>query len=240
MCGIAAILGNGHALDARVPVVRDMMTRIAHRGPDGEGLRHLPTQAIFGHRRLAVIDLEHGAQPMVSADERYTLVFNGEIYNYRELRQSLASRGAPFTSDSDTEVLLQLLVHEGAAHAVAHDERPAHLQDLADEAPRLVDLPGRAGRRRARGRRREGGGAGEAGGRAGAVRRRSSAGSAVQQCARSTEEGGAARRGAARRSASAPSERKRQTRHSEGVIAVRLLTLPPCDILASYHTVGKR
>ena len=115
MCGIAAILGNGHALDARVPVVRDMMTRIAHRGPDGEGLRHLPTQAIFGHRRLAVIDLEHGAQPMVSADERYTLVFNGEIYNYRELRQSLASRGAPFTSDSDTEVLLQLLVHEGAA-----------------------------------------------------------------------------------------------------------------------------
>src|SRR4051794_41794828 len=84
------------------------MTRcLVHRGPDGEGLwTHGPVA--FGHRRLAIIDLSPaGAQPMVDATTRATVVFNGCIYNYRELRDELARRGHTFASTSDTEVVLK-------------------------------------------------------------------------------------------------------------------------------------
>ena len=91
-----------------------MLSRIAHRGPDGEGRVYIPSQALLGHRRLAIIDLEHGAQPMCSSNQRYTLVFNGEIYNYLELRQTLIQEGQHFDTFSDTEVLLKLLVRDGA------------------------------------------------------------------------------------------------------------------------------
>lgn len=114
MCGLVAALSNQQNLGAHVSTLQLMLSRLAHRGPDGEGLHHVPGQALFGHRRLAVIDLEHGAQPMLSDCGRYTLVFNGEIYNYRQLRDALAQRGRPFSTDSDTEVLLQALVHWGA------------------------------------------------------------------------------------------------------------------------------
>jgi len=95
-------------------VLDAMLARIAHRGPDGEGKIHIPGQALFGHRRLSIIDIEHGAQPMCSSDKRYTLIFNGEIYNYLELRQSLIQQGQHFVTFSDTEVLLKLLIQEGA------------------------------------------------------------------------------------------------------------------------------
>lgn len=114
MCGLVAALANDRNLEVHIPALRAMLERLAHRGPDGEGLQHLPGKAIFGHRRLAVIDPSHGAQPMESACGRYTLVFNGEIYNYQQLRDELAQRGRPFCSDSDTEVLLQALIHWGA------------------------------------------------------------------------------------------------------------------------------
>lgn len=114
MCGITGILTNGRALDERQPVLEQMMRRLAHRGPDGEGRVHIPRQALFGHRRLAIIDPEHGAQPMRSADGRYTLVFNGEIYNYLEIRQSLVQQGVHFDTFSDTEVLFHLLASDGA------------------------------------------------------------------------------------------------------------------------------
>lgn len=91
-----------------------MMSKLAHRGPDGEGACHVEGQALFGHRRLAIIDIEHGLQPMRSSDNRYTLVFNGEIYNYIELRQSLIQKGHKFRTFSDTEVLLTLLIEYGA------------------------------------------------------------------------------------------------------------------------------
>ena len=68
----------------------------------------------MGHRRLAIIDLEHGAQPMCSNNQRYTLVYNGEIYNYLELRQALVQQGQHFDTVSDTEVLLKLLIQNGA------------------------------------------------------------------------------------------------------------------------------
>ncbi len=93
--------------------MKAMLASIAHRGPDGEGVAHLAGQALLGHRRLAIIDIEHGAQPMRSADSRYSIVFNGEIYNYLELRQNLIQHGEKFETFSDTEVLLKLMIREG-------------------------------------------------------------------------------------------------------------------------------
>ena len=117
MCGIAGI----HAyLDVAPPVYRAELKRIndrmAARGPDGNGL-WLAADGRTGlaHQRLAIIDLsEAGAQPMHSACGCYTITFNGEIYNYRELREELAARGYAFRSGSDTEVLLQLYADCGA------------------------------------------------------------------------------------------------------------------------------
>lgn len=113
MCGIIAFLSSGKPLEQRKPTMQEMLARIAHRGPDGEGVAHVPNQALLGHRRLAIIDIEHGAQPMRSENGRYTLVFNGEIYNYLELRQALIQQGERFETFSDTEVLLKLLIQDG-------------------------------------------------------------------------------------------------------------------------------
>jgi asparagine synthase (glutamine-hydrolysing) len=83
------------------------MTRVlAHRGPDGEGY-YLSQGVALGHRRLSIIDLETGQQPMSTADGRYTTVFNGEIYNFQELRRELEGQGVRFRTRSDTEVLLE-------------------------------------------------------------------------------------------------------------------------------------
>lgn len=114
MCGFVSIHVNNFALDSRQPVIGKMLASITHRGPDGEGVHCVQGQALFGHRRLAIIDLEHGQQPMLSICSRYTLVFNGEIYNYRELRDTLVQLGSTFQSSSDTEVLLQALITWGA------------------------------------------------------------------------------------------------------------------------------
>lgn len=117
MCGLVTIHSSGRPLDDRLGVLDAMLSRIAHRGPDGEGKVHIPGQALLGHRRLAIIDLEYGSQPMCSKDHRYSLVFNGEIYNYMELRQTLIQQGQHFVTFSDTEVLLKLLIQDGA-HAI--------------------------------------------------------------------------------------------------------------------------
>jgi asparagine synthase (glutamine-hydrolysing) len=113
MCGIVSIHCSGSSLYDCEDILKNMMERIRHRGPDGSGTRHIPNQAIFGHLRLAIIDLLYGKQPMVSKDNRYTLIFNGEIYNYLELRQNLAQQGVHFETFSDTEVLLQMLIFYG-------------------------------------------------------------------------------------------------------------------------------
>lgn len=86
---------------------------LAHRGPDGEGIINWPG-ACLAHRRLSILDLEHSSQPWVSEDGRYAMVFNGEIYNYRELRETLRKKGVHFRSRGDTEVLFQLYIHMGA------------------------------------------------------------------------------------------------------------------------------
>src|SRR6185312_15998945 len=82
---------------------------LRHRGPDGTGLWAAPSsEVVFGHRRLAILDLsEAGAQPMVDADSGCAITFNGEIYNFKELRRELEALGERFHSNSDTEVVLK-------------------------------------------------------------------------------------------------------------------------------------
>lgn len=87
-----------------------MQRALAHRGPDGSGT-HLSAKAMLAHTRLALVDLESGAQPMSDASGRYHLVFNGEIYNHQELRQQLGDY--PFQTHSDTETLLAALIRWG-------------------------------------------------------------------------------------------------------------------------------
>lgn len=91
-----------------------MTLSLAHRGPDGEGFFSTP-EISFGHRRLAIIDLPGGRQPMTSADGRCTIIFNGEIYNFRDLRRDLEAAGAQFRTRSDTEVLVEAWARWGAA-----------------------------------------------------------------------------------------------------------------------------
>jgi len=111
MCGINGIFAYH---DAAGPIDRAELVRtrdyMASRGPDGKGEWIAENGRIgFGHRRLSIIDLtEAGAQPMVSADREIVVTFNGEIYNHRELRRGLESKGCQFRSNSDTEVLLHL------------------------------------------------------------------------------------------------------------------------------------
>src|SRR5512147_657756 len=96
-----------------------MMAALDHRGPDGRGEFRRPTrdgEVWLGHTRLAIIDLSPtGAQPMSTPDGVHTIVYNGEIYNHRVLREDLKSRGYQFRGTSDTEVLLYLLREEGVA-----------------------------------------------------------------------------------------------------------------------------
>ena len=103
MCGIVGIVRPGRAIQAE-EILR--FTRaVAHRGPDDEGF-WLHGGLAFGHRRLAIIDIEHGHQPMSSRDQSIWLTFNGEIYNFKELRTELAARGHRFETRSDTEVII--------------------------------------------------------------------------------------------------------------------------------------
>jgi asparagine synthase (glutamine-hydrolysing) len=91
-----------------------MSNAIIHRGPDGEGAYHAPGVAL-AHRRLAIIDLAGGSQPLGNEDDSIQVVFNGEIYNYRELRQDLERRGHQFATNSDTETLVHLYEEKGDA-----------------------------------------------------------------------------------------------------------------------------
>ena len=112
MCGIAGIFHLETAKPVDPDRVRRMTDAIAHRGPDGSGVWTAPGVGL-GHRRLSIIDLEGGAQPMHSDDGALTLSFNGEIYNFRELRKELEAAGLAFRTHSDSEVILQGWRHWG-------------------------------------------------------------------------------------------------------------------------------
>ncbi len=118
MCGIAGIFHLETAKPVDPERVRRMTDAIAHRGPDGAGVWTAPGVGL-GHRRLSIIDLEGGAQPMHSDDGSLTLSFNGEIYNFRELRVELEAAGYAFQTHSDSEVILQGWRHWGA-NCVSH------------------------------------------------------------------------------------------------------------------------
>jgi asparagine synthase (glutamine-hydrolysing) len=100
--------------------IRTMTRVLQHRGPDGEGVRCFPSHhgsvpAALGHRRLSIIDLApRGAQPMAYADERYWITYNGELYNFRQLRRDLERDGYRFSTETDTEVLLAMYARHGA------------------------------------------------------------------------------------------------------------------------------
>ncbi|MBU0516306.1 MAG: asparagine synthase (glutamine-hydrolyzing) [Proteobacteria bacterium] len=116
MCGIAVWLGAEDGTDILSGVHR-MMAAMSHRGPDDEGVYIDPEglPLAFGHRRLAVIDPERGVQPMTTADGQVTVVFNGAIYNYLELRRELIARGHRIETYSDTEVILHAYTEWGEA-----------------------------------------------------------------------------------------------------------------------------
>jgi asparagine synthase (glutamine-hydrolysing) len=167
MCGLFCSIG--------IAPDRSRIDIVAHRGPDGSGweVRQSPAGPVaLGHRRLAIIDLtEGGRQPMASPDGRFELIFNGEIYNYIELREELRAKGEVFTTDSDSEVLLRAYAvwGEGSLNRLrgmfafliwddrekrlfaARDRfgiKPLYLVEtgeciaLASEIKQLLDLPG--------------------------------------------------------------------------------------------------
>jgi asparagine synthase (glutamine-hydrolysing) len=120
MCGFAGFVGPGDRRD-----VRAMMAAIVHRGPDGEGDYCDPDRPVFlGHQRLAILDIADGAQPMWNAEGSIGVVYNGEIYNYKELRAELEAAGYRFRTDhSDTEVLIH-------GYAAWGEDLPARLNGM--------------------------------------------------------------------------------------------------------------
>ena len=120
MCGIAGFVNPGQRDASPGACLRAMTAAVAHRGPDDEG-HWVDAQhgVALGHRRLAVVDLSPaGAQPMASASGRFRLSYNGEIYNFRELRETLAAAGHTFRGHSDTEVMLAAFEQWGVERAV--------------------------------------------------------------------------------------------------------------------------
>jgi asparagine synthase (glutamine-hydrolysing) len=105
MCGIAGLLHFDTERTVEASTLERMTSALAHRGPDGSGC-YVAGNIGLGHRRLAIIDLSTGAQPMASPDNSLVVVFNGEIYNYVELKQELTSLGHQFHTSSDTEVII--------------------------------------------------------------------------------------------------------------------------------------
>ena len=114
MCGIAGIVGDSVSRETRTAAVEQMCAAMTHRGPDDAGIETLG-RATLGMRRLAIFDPQHGHQPMQTRDGRYHLIFNGAIYNFKELRAELSARGHSFQTHCDTEVLLLALAEDGEA-----------------------------------------------------------------------------------------------------------------------------
>ena len=117
MCGIAGLVKlDGSDSQIETSTLERLRDSLKHRGPDGDGIWTSPDRRVgLVHTRLSIIDLSPtGAQPMSTPDGNYTIVFNGEIYNYEEIRQRLAKQGVIFRGRSDTEVLLQLYVEMGS------------------------------------------------------------------------------------------------------------------------------
>ena len=114
MCGISGIYHYGKDVPVDRSMLEQMNDAISHRGPDGYGF-HVDGKIGLGHRRLSIIDLAEGDQPIYNHDGSIAIVFNGEIYNYRELREQLLALGYVFKTHSDTEVIVHLYQEKGVA-----------------------------------------------------------------------------------------------------------------------------
>ena len=114
MCGLAGIVSSHNSNGVNESVLLAMRDAQLHRGPDDAGL-YLAKDVGLGHRRLSIIDLSHGQQPMVDEAAGLALIYNGELYNFRSLKAELEEQGVGFTSHSDTEVLLRAWQHWGEA-----------------------------------------------------------------------------------------------------------------------------
>lgn len=146
MCGIAGRVNFRSGAPVSPVVIEEMCQLLAHRGPDGQGT-HCAGPIGFGHRRLAIIDLSPlGRQPMVSTDGACLVTFNGEIYNFRELRAELQSKGHQFRSQSDTEVILAAYREYGVA-CVEHLAGMFALAIWDAPAQRLVIARDRVGKK---------------------------------------------------------------------------------------------
>jgi len=106
MCGIAGIVDYDTGYIDRI-IVKEMIDTMSHRGPDGEGI-YSDINVLLGHKRLSIIDVEGSKQPLCNEDETIWITFNGEIYNYPELRKELVARGHSFKTQGDTETLVHL------------------------------------------------------------------------------------------------------------------------------------
>src|SRR5512134_3218284 len=107
MCGIVGIFNQTESLPIEEQTIRQMLGMIRHRGPDQFGI-YLNDQVGLGSARLSIIDLSSGQQPISNEDESLWIVFNGEIFNYIELRPELEARGHHFSTNTDTEIILHL------------------------------------------------------------------------------------------------------------------------------------
>ncbi len=114
MCGICGLVVPAGAPPVRRELVERMRDTLVHRGPDGAGV-HVEGQVGLGHRRLSIVDVAHGHQPMQSVGDRYTLVYNGEVFNHPTLKAQLEREGVSYRTRSDTETVLHLYERHGAA-----------------------------------------------------------------------------------------------------------------------------
>src|SRR5262245_44413866 len=112
MCGICGVFDYRRKRAIDRGSVRSMLETIRHRGPDDDGV-YVAGEVGLGNRRLSIIDVDGGKQPITNEDGSVVLVFNGEIYNYRELREQLLARGHTFATNSDTEVIVHLYEDSG-------------------------------------------------------------------------------------------------------------------------------
>src|SRR5687767_1337181 len=123
MCGIAGIaLGPGSRRRMDASVLIRMRDAVRHRGPDGEGI-HIDGPIGLAHRRLSIVDLAHGAQPMASADDDLHIVYNGEVFNHPVLRAELIAAGVPYRTNCDTETVLHMYEAHGS-------DAPSHLRGM--------------------------------------------------------------------------------------------------------------
>ena len=114
MCGIAGIY-NFDQSKIDPEITNSIKDSLEHRGPDFSKIEYIDNKVVLIHTRLAIIDLDQRSnQPMVSKDKRYSIVFNGEIYNFKEIRKTLEAKGVNFYTDGDTEVLLEGYIHFGS------------------------------------------------------------------------------------------------------------------------------